>query len=63
MIAGEYPATLKDALPELHISGELNPKGYKGKPVDKGNQTGLYHVVLGAGQNAFVGNGESQWVI
>ena len=61
-LAGEYPSALIEALPELRISGDLSPKGYNSKPVDVGNQTGLYHLILGAGQNAFVGNGESQQI-
>ncbi|KAF2458980.1 hypothetical protein BDY21DRAFT_282680 [Lineolata rhizophorae] len=54
---GEYPSSLSDAAPEIHISGDFAPKDERSKPVDRGNKTGLYHFILGAGQNAFVGNG------
>src|SRR5271154_6218989 len=48
---GEYPIELKDALKELHVSGDFAPGGEGGDP------TGLYRLVVGEGQNAFVGNG------
>ncbi len=54
---GEYPTKLKDALPELHVSGDFAPNGKKGMWVEGGDPTGLYHLVVGDGQNAFVGNG------
>ena len=54
---GEYPTELKDALKELHVSGDFAPDGKKGKWVEGGDPTGLYHLVVGDGQNAFVGNG------
>lgn len=54
---GEYPIELKDALKELHVSGDFAPGKTKGKLVDGGDPTGLYHLVVGEGQNAFVGNG------
>jgi len=54
---GEYPIKLKDALKELHVSGDFAPGGKKGKWVEGGDPTGLYHLVVGEGQNAFVGNG------
>lgn len=54
---GEYPIELKDALKELHISGDFAPGETKGKWVEGGDPTGLYHLVVGDGQNAFVGNG------
>jgi hypothetical protein len=54
---GEYPIELKDALKELHVSGDFAPGRSKGKWVEGGDPTGLYHLVVGEGQNAFVGNG------
>lgn len=54
---GEYPVELKDALKELHVSGDFAPGRSKGKWVEGGDPTGLYHLVVGEGQNAFVGNG------
>jgi hypothetical protein len=54
---GEYPTNLPDAIKELHVSGEFAPWKAKGKWVEGGDPTGLYHLVVGEGQNAFVGNG------
>ncbi|PVH69060.1 FAD/NAD(P)-binding domain-containing protein [Cadophora sp. DSE1049] len=54
---GEYPTKLKDALEELHVSGSFAPGEKRGKWVEGGDPTGLYHLVVGEGQNAFVGNG------
>jgi hypothetical protein len=44
-------------LKELHFSGKFAPWRTKGKWVEGGDPTGLYHLVVGEGQNAFVGNG------
>ncbi|KAH8683558.1 hypothetical protein BGZ61DRAFT_358000 [Ilyonectria robusta] len=57
---GEFPESLDDAIKEVHVSGELAPgdrRGKEGKQVDRGNPIGLYHMVVGDGQNAYVGNG------
>lgn len=54
---GEYPEELPDALKEVHVSGEFAPWRTKGKWTEGGDPTGLYHLVVGEGQNAFVGNG------
>lgn len=54
---GEYPSDLKDARKELHVSGNFAPGTMKGKWIEGGDPTGLYHVIVGEGQNAFVGNG------
>lgn len=54
---GEYPTELKDALKGLHVSGDFAPGAKKGKWVEGGDPTRLYHLVVGEGQNAFVGNG------
>jgi hypothetical protein len=56
-VAGEYPSDLKEAAPELHVSGYLG-KDETPFEVEHGDRTGLYHLVLGEGQNAFVGNGQ-----
>jgi hypothetical protein len=42
---------------DLHISGDFTPGNYGSLNVEHGNPTGLYHLILGEGQNAFVGNG------
>jgi hypothetical protein len=54
--AGEYPSNFEEATSEFHVSGYL---GKNSKPfnVEHGGRTGLYHLVLGEGQNVFVGNG------
>ena len=54
---GEYPAELSDSLKQLHFSGKFAPWRTKGKSAEGGDPTGLYHLVVGEGQNAFVGNG------
>lgn len=54
---GEYPVKTMDAIEELHVSGTVAP-GILKKQVEKGTPTGMYHMIFGKGQNAFVGNGE-----
>jgi len=54
---GEYPVETMDAVEELHVSGTVAPGIFK-KQVEKGDPTGMYHMIFGKGQNAFVGNGE-----
>ncbi|RFU30772.1 hypothetical protein B7463_g5567, partial [Scytalidium lignicola] len=54
---GEYPSGVTDAVEQLHVSGDFAPGWLKGKSIDAGDPTGLYHLILGKGQNAFVGNG------
>lgn len=56
--AGEYPTGTIDALKQLHISGDLAPSIFPGASVEQGDPTGLYHLIVGEGQNAFVGNGK-----
>ncbi|CZR65496.1 related to cholesterol oxidase precursor [Phialocephala subalpina] len=54
---GEYPSGFLDAVGQLHVSGEFAPGFLKGAMVEGGDPTGLYHLICGKGQNAFVGNG------
>lgn len=54
---GEYPSGFLDAFKNLHVSGEFAPGFLKGAMVEGGDPTGLYHLICGKGQNAFVGNG------
>ncbi|KAL2068473.1 hypothetical protein VTL71DRAFT_16571 [Oculimacula yallundae] len=54
---GEYPSGFIDAFKNLHVSGEFAPGFLKGAMVEGGDPTGLYHLICGKGQNAFVGNG------
>ncbi|KAF3760304.1 FAD/NAD(P)-binding domain-containing protein [Cryphonectria parasitica EP155] len=55
---GEYPSGSESALEELHWSGTFQPSSYcDGIAVDGGDPTGMYHLIFGKGQNAFVGNG------
>ncbi|KAF9469641.1 hypothetical protein BDZ94DRAFT_1242917 [Collybia nuda] len=52
--AGEYPSQLADCAKEVHISGNVGKGNGPIEDVDIGPSTGLYHLVLGDGQNAFV---------
>ncbi|KAI1816726.1 FAD/NAD(P)-binding domain-containing protein [Poronia punctata] len=54
---GEYPSGSRDALEQMHCSGQFAPPYLPKHMVEGGNPTGLYHLVLGNGQNAMVGNG------
>lgn len=54
---GEYPSGFLDAMKEFHVSGNFAPGFLSGLAVDGGDPTGLYHLIMGKGQNAFVGNG------
>lgn len=54
---GEYPSGFVDAMKQMHISGDFAPGFLKGSLVECGDPTGLYHLIVGEGQNAFVGNG------
>ena len=54
---GEYPSGFIDAMKEMHVSGDFAPGILKGAAVEGGDPTGLYHLIVGKGQNAFVGNG------
>ncbi|KAK3308576.1 uncharacterized protein B0T15DRAFT_111319 [Chaetomium strumarium] len=54
---GEYPSSTLDSFKELHCSGVLAPGALKGKMVEGGDPTGLFHLVLGRGQSAVVANG------
>ncbi|KAF5309637.1 hypothetical protein D9758_019109 [Tetrapyrgos nigripes] len=54
---GEYPSTLAEALPELHVSGNVGVDSGPLKDIAVGKPTGLYNLILGEGQNAFVGKG------
>jgi choline dehydrogenase-like flavoprotein len=54
---GEYPSGFVDAMKQLHVSGDFAPGFLKGSQVECGDPTGLYHLIVGEGQNAFVGNG------
>jgi hypothetical protein len=57
---GEYPAGAVESLKEMHYSGTLGPacSGIRGVGVEGGDPTGLFHLVMGRGQSAVVGNGE-----
>lgn len=59
---GEYPVKTADALKDMHISGTLAPGNLKGKMVDGGDPTGMYHLIFGRGQNAVVCNGTCSMV-
>jgi choline dehydrogenase-like flavoprotein len=54
---GEYPSGFVDAMKQFHVSGDFAPGFLTGAMVEAGDPTGLYHLIVGKGQNAFVGNG------
>lgn len=57
---GEYPSTTSDGMKNLYVSGEFAPGNTKGVPVESGDPSGMYRLVLGKGMSAVVGNGESR---
>lgn len=57
LLAGEFPETTAAALKQLHVSGDWSPFEVGVAPVAEGDATDLYHLVVGKGQNVFVGNG------
>ncbi len=53
---------MEDALKQLHVTGVAKPwNAPVGKLVQNGDPTGLYHLMLGEGQNVFVGNGDFEF--
>ncbi|KAH8888904.1 FAD/NAD(P)-binding domain-containing protein [Thozetella sp. PMI_491] len=54
---GEYPSGTVDAMKELHVSGQFAPYCAPGVGVEGGDPTGMFHLILGKGQNAVVCNG------
>lgn len=54
---GEFPVDLVQATPQVHMSGKILENDSEDVLVDTGDPTGLYHLYVGDGQNAFVGNG------
>jgi choline dehydrogenase-like flavoprotein len=54
---GEYPTGFIDAMKQFHVSGDFAPGFLSGSMVEGGDPTGLYHLIVGKGQNAFVANG------
>jgi hypothetical protein len=57
---GEYPIDLAKAVEQLHVSGEVFKDDSGEVMIEKGDPTGLYHLIVGDGQNAFVANGTLQ---
>ena len=56
---GEYPTDFTSAAPEIHVTGAFQ-KGSKVADFDGGDEQGLYHLIVGEGQDAFVANGTGQ---
>ena len=54
---GEFPSKLREAVPEVHISGHYHRGRDPKVPVNLGKRAGLYRLMLGAGQNILVGIG------
>lgn len=55
---GEYPETLTQTAKELNISGNRSRAFHKDKQIKFGNTSGMYHLIVGDGQSAVVGNGK-----
>lgn len=55
---GEYPSGTLDALNEVHVSGEFSPSWFPSTLVQRGDPTGMYHMIFGKGLNTIVCNGE-----
>lgn len=53
---GEFPVDLVDAAPELHVTGNIENE-QKIADLNAGDPQGLYHLIMGEGQNAVVANG------
>ena len=53
---GEYPVDFISAAPEIHVSGDIQEDSRIAQ-FDSGDRQGLYHLIVGQGQNAFVANG------
>lgn len=60
---GEFPSESDEAFDQLHYSGEFSPGYLPSKVVKGGDPTGMYHFIFGNGQNAFVGNGASCFLL
>ncbi|KIW12716.1 hypothetical protein PV08_09994 [Exophiala spinifera] len=54
---GEYPSNRVQATPEISVSGLFAPGDKPGTPVQIGDPTKLYQLVVRVGQNAFVASG------
>jgi choline dehydrogenase-like flavoprotein len=54
---GEYPSSLRDVRKEVQVTGDFTQDGKNGGIAEGGDLTGLYHFVVGDGQNTFVGKG------
>ncbi|KAF9881347.1 glucose-methanol-choline oxidoreductase [Colletotrichum karsti] len=54
---GEYPSGVLDAFDQVHVSGEFAPGWLPSTTIERGDPTGMYHLIFGKGLNAIVGNG------
>ncbi|KAH6607097.1 cholesterol oxidase [Trichoderma cornu-damae] len=55
---GEYPTTTIEAIKQFRLTGDFTPTSLgTGVCVDRGNPTGMYHLIFGRDQSAIVGNG------
>jgi choline dehydrogenase-like flavoprotein len=53
---GEYPVDFFSAAQEIHVSGDIQEDSRIAQ-FDGGDRQGMYHLIVGKGQNAFVANG------
>lgn len=56
---GEYPAGPASGFKNLHVSGEIPRENAAGIPIHEGDPTAMYHLIMGRGINAIVGNGKN----
>ncbi|KAL7783895.1 hypothetical protein V8C37DRAFT_396573 [Trichoderma ceciliae] len=54
---GEYPTTTVEAMKQFRLTGDFTPSSLGGFGIDRGNPTGMYHLIFGRDQSAIVGNG------
>jgi len=54
---GEYPTSTIEAVKQVHVSGNAGKTGEKVKNFEAGEPNGMFHLIQGEGQNAFVANG------
>lgn len=51
---GEYPTGTIDTMKQYRVTGDLIPSSFGGIGVNIGNPTGMFHLILGHGQNVIV---------
>ena len=49
LLAGEYPESIVEASPQLHVQGQFTPGETRGKYIELGDPMGLFRLTLGEG--------------